>query len=179
MAMVLGTALSAAGSAAAGTATPEATLKAVADMSRYCTTCWRNARLEPDAWADCTQDVFGRLLERLPADAWNRIFRTDGDERREFVRAIDTVKKRAQRGRKWYPASLDNLADRRATDNEVDREAVERAARRILSPRQRDILLKSGEGWSVQEIARELQMRPERVSDEKYKAVQKLQQELS
>src|SRR5260370_36009934 len=52
VAAVLGTALSVFGSAAEGRAAE----RSVADMGRYCTACWRNARLPVDSWSDCTQD---------------------------------------------------------------------------------------------------------------------------
>src|SRR3954453_9469289 len=29
----------------------------VRDIQRYCTVCWRNARLDPGLWDDCTQEV--------------------------------------------------------------------------------------------------------------------------
>src|SRR5690242_1550660 len=114
VAVVLGTALSVYTPAgqAAGVRTPQATAQAIADMSRYCATCWRNARLPMDSWTDCTQEVFRRLLERVPTDAWRQALRGDGEEHREFLRAIDTVKKRTQRARKFSPA-IDNVADRR------------------------------------------------------------------
>src|ERR1700722_16653334 len=96
VAMVLGTALTALVPSSLP-ASPET----VSDISRYCAACWRNARLPADRWSDCTQDVFVRLLERVAPDAWNRVLADDGDERREFLRAIDAVKKRTQRGRKW------------------------------------------------------------------------------
>ena len=68
----------------------------VTDLSRYCTACWRNARLHPDCWNDCTQAVFERLLERVAPQTWPSILHTEGDDRRELVRAIDAVKKRTQ-----------------------------------------------------------------------------------
>jgi DNA-binding NarL/FixJ family response regulator len=46
VAMVLGTTLSAMGSAAPAAETSH---RAVSDISRYCTACWRNARLHPDS----------------------------------------------------------------------------------------------------------------------------------
>src|SRR6516225_11953537 len=102
VAFMLGTALSALGPATASAAdAAPATARAVTDLSRYCTTCWRNARLPADCWTDCTQEVFVRLLERVPQGSWDLVLKTEGDERREFVRAIDTVKKRVQRGRTW------------------------------------------------------------------------------
>src|SRR5262249_20626618 len=74
MAVVLGTALSAL-PASAGVSCPggESTLKAISDINRYCSTCWRNARLPSDAWTDCTQEVFKRLLERVPQNDWDRV----------------------------------------------------------------------------------------------------------
>src|SRR5437660_1178331 len=93
VAVVLGTALSAVGSAqAVPSASSPAQVKAASDISRYCTACWRNARLHPDSWADCTQEVFCRLLERVSLDSWPRALHSDGAERREFFRAIDAVK---------------------------------------------------------------------------------------
>ena len=182
MAVVLGTALSVytAPGQAAATQTPQATAKAIADMSRYCATCWRNARLPIDRWSDCTQEVFRRLLERVPADAWNQTLRGDGEEHREFLRAIDTVKKRTQRARKFSP-SIDSVADRRDTQRRElreEREVVRQAAAEILSPRQQRILQLTFEGWSVQEMSEELRLPVERVSDEKYKAIRKLRTHL-
>ena len=178
VAMALGAALSAFGPAADARAE---TGRAVADMGRYCTTCWRNARLPIDAWGDCTQEVFSRMLERVPTDAWTRVLQDEGTERREFLRAIDAVKKRTQRARKWT-GSLDGVADSRELHSrsvDAERAAVLEAAEEVLSPRQQRILQMSCEGWSVHEMADELKMPPERVSDEKYKAVRKLRAHLA
>ncbi len=180
VAMVLGTTLSALGTAASpAAAAPEATLRAVTDISRYCTTCWRNARLSPDCWTDCTQEVFSRLMERVPTDSWSQVLKVDGDERREFLRAIDAVKKRSQRRRK-FSAGVE-VADRRDQHERRladERDAVRQAAEEVLSPRQQRIMQMSFEGWSVQDIATELGLPAERVSDEKYKAVRKLREHL-
>ena len=175
-AVVLGTALSALGSSTAYAVTSE---KAVTDISRYCTTCWRNARLHPDFWVDCTQDVFARLMERLNPAAWDRVMLAEGEERREFLRAIDAVKKRTQRSRKWVSLPEDSLADLRNGHTRDARAAVEHAAADLLSGRQQKILRLSFEGWSVHEIAEEMQIPAERISDEKYKAIRKLREKLS
>ena len=97
-------------------------------------------------------------------------------ERREFLRAIDAVKKRTQRARKFTGLASD-LADRQPVTNSVrdDRDAVAKAALEVLSPRQRRLLDLTADGWTVPEIATELGTTVERVSDEKYKAVKKLQ----
>ncbi len=176
-AMVLGTALSTMGSSVAGTAHAEQ--RAVNDISRYCATCWRNARLDPDCWPDCTQEVFCRLLERVPPEDWSRMLKVEGEDRREFLRAIDAVKKRSQRSRKFFHTEMDTVADhrdlpeRRVADH---RDAVYQAATQLLSQRQQRVLQLSFEGWSVHDIAKQLQVPAERVSDEKYKAIRNLRE---
>jgi RNA polymerase sigma factor (sigma-70 family) len=182
MAVVLGTALSvyASPGQAAATRTTDVAAQAIAEMSRYCATCWRNARLPMDSWTDCTQEVFRRLLERVPTDAWGRTLRGEGEERREFLRAIDTVKKRTQRARKFSPA-VDTAADRHdlyRRELREEREVVRQAAEEVLTPRQQRILQLSFEGWSVQEMSDELHIPVERISDEKYKAIRKLRTHL-
>ena len=177
-AVVLGTALSAIGSAESASS-PD-TLRAVNDISRYCTACWRNARLHPDSWTDCTQDVFIRLLERVRPNGWQRVLASDGEERREFLRAIDAVKKRTVRQHKSGTLIEDAVPDCHvASECSDDRAAVDQAAAELLSSRQQRILQLSFEGASVQEIADEMRLPPERVSDQKYKAIRKLRLHLA
>jgi RNA polymerase sigma factor (sigma-70 family) len=181
VAMMLGTALSALGPSAVAAETPETTLRAVNDINRYCTACWRNARLPADTWPDCTQEVFGRLLERVDPPSWGRVLQDEGEERREFLRAIDAVKKRTQRSRKLSGGLVELAADPRDLSERrlaEDREAVRQAAAELLSLRQQRILQRSFEGGSVHEIAAELDLTPARISDEKYKAIRKLRERL-
>jgi RNA polymerase sigma factor (sigma-70 family) len=175
VAMVLSTALSALGTQSAPAS--EAAVRAVNDISRYCTTCWRNARLDPSSWPDCTQEVFCRLLERVAPDAWSNLLKDEGEERREFLRAIDAVKKRTQRARRWASQDVEAVADRHHSRERAlndDRQAVAHAAAEVLTPRQQQILQLSLEGWSVHDIGDHLHLPTDRVSDEKYKAVRKL-----
>jgi RNA polymerase sigma factor (sigma-70 family) len=176
MAVVLGTAIAAMGSEATADA-GEISPKAITNISRYCTACWRNARLPQDQWNDCTQEVLTRLLKNLPARSWEQALANETEERREFIRAIDAVKKRYQRGR-WQSAVLPELVaddrDEQSRDRNDERAAVQQAAQRVLSERQQHILKLLCDGHNVADIATELAMSPERVSDEKYKAIQKL-----
>lgn len=172
LAVVLGTALSALGSP--NVRASEAP-RAIDDISRYCTSCWRNARLPADRWVDCTQEVFCRLMQRVPVPSWPRVFSPEGDERQEFLRAIDTVKKRVQREKRHPSGPLENAS--RPTSGSVDwetREALQVAVRQCLTRRQQRIVELTLEGWDVAGIAAELGITPARVSDEKYKAIQKL-----
>src|SRR6516162_11638778 len=63
----------------------------VRDIQRYCTVCWRNARLDPRLWEDCTQEVCCRLLTKARAGQLDitQVLAEDTSERRELVRAID------------------------------------------------------------------------------------------
>ena len=180
-AVVLGTALSL-GTSPSLASPGEPALQAITDISRYCTACWRNARLPADYWGDCTQEVFHRLLERVMPDAWGDVLQDDGDARREFLRAIDAVKKRTQRGQKRAGQLINDVTDvydaheRSLADT---REVVRHAAAAVLTPRQQTIMQMSFEGWSVHDIAGKLQLPAERVSDEKYKAIRRLREHLS
>ena len=172
-AVVLGTALSALGPGVASALTPDA--QAVNAIGRYCTACWRNARLPADYWQDCTQEVFTRLLQTLPAAQWNQALRAEGDERRELVRAIDAIKKRTQRRRHYAPLGAD-VSERPVSEWRDHREELDRASATVLSDRQRRVIELTRDGWSIPEIADELRTTPERISDEKYKAIRKLRQ---
>lgn len=179
MAAVVGTALAATLGADAKAAGPPA--DAVNDISKYCQVCWRNARLNPDCWPDCTQEVLVRLLQTVEPDKWSGLLKQDENaDRREFLRAIDAVKKRTQRARK-LSGLADEVADRRfapeAARNELHEE-LEKVSHKVLSQRQQQILRLTCDGYSVPEIADELGTTVERVSDEKYKAIRKLRKEL-
>ena len=165
---------------AATPATASADPRAINDISRYCTACWRNARLHPDSWADCTQEVFCRLLRTVPAAEWRQLLADEGEQRREFLRAIDAVKKRTQRARRSVQLSED-IADPQAKNPAAgeERASVTEAAVGLLTARQSRILELSLDGWSVQQIAKELTAPAARVSDEKYKAIRKLANHLA
>jgi RNA polymerase sigma factor (sigma-70 family) len=178
VAVVLGTALGSLTTPEQVSASPSS--KSLSDITRYCQTCWRNARIPQDYWPDCTQEVFVRLMERVSTSRWDSILQQEGEDRRELLRAIDAVKKRTQRGRR-FNSLADEIVDPRlhpaATKNDL-REELSRCSSDILSPRQQQIIEMCGQGWSIPEIAQELNTTVERVSDEKYKAIRKLRKHL-
>jgi RNA polymerase sigma factor (sigma-70 family) len=154
--------------------------KAISDVSRYCQACWRNARLHPDAWSDATQDVLARLLTTVEPSRWPTMLQKESADHREFVRAIDAVKKRNQRGRK-FGTLVDDVRDERSMPESARhewREELNKAVVETLSERQRRIIQLSSAGWTIPEIADDLETSVSRVSDEKYKAIQKLRKHL-
>jgi RNA polymerase sigma factor (sigma-70 family) len=157
----------------------------VRDIQRYCAVCWRNARLDPGLWDDCTQEVCCRLLTKARSGALdlNLVLAEDSSERRELVRAIDTVRKRVQRSKK-YQSFDERLApgdDRelKARYRQELGEILEAARRAVLTPRQDRIVELWTRGWNVAEIGGELDLSVARVSDEKYKALRKLERHLA
>jgi hypothetical protein len=157
----------------------------VRDIQRYCTVCWRNARLDPGLWDDCTQEVCCRLLGKARAGALdlNLVLADDTPERRELVRAIDMVRKRVQRSKKYQPLDPQSTPgpdlDRRHRDRQELGEILEAARRAVLTARQDRIVELWTRGWTVPEIGEELGMPVARVSDEKYKALRKLENHLA
>ena len=157
----------------------------VNDIQRYCAVCWRNARLDPGLWDDCTQEVCCRLLGKARAGELdlNLVLADDTAERRELVRAIDMVRKRVQRTRRLQPLD-DHLTpgpdvDGRNRERQELGEILEAARRAVLSPRQDRIVELWTRGWNVPDISRTLGLSSARVSDEKYKALRKLERHLA
>jgi RNA polymerase sigma factor (sigma-70 family) len=157
----------------------------VRDIQRYCTVCWRNARLDPGLWEDCTQEVCCRLLGKARAGQLdlNRVLADDTSERRELVRAIDMVRKRVQRTKRYQ--ALDEQftpgpdLDQRQRNQQELGEILEAARQAVLTPRQDRIVELWTRGWTVPEIGDKMDLPVARVSDEKYKALRKLERHLA
>jgi ATP/maltotriose-dependent transcriptional regulator MalT len=156
----------------------------VRDIQRYCTVCWRNARLDPRLWDDCTQEVCCRLLTKAREGQLDmtQVLAEDTPERRELVRAIDMVRKRVQRTKRHqtldtYSTPTSDFDQRERNRLELG-EILEAARRAALTDRQDRIIELWMRGWSVPEIGEELDLPVTRVSDEKYKALRKLERRL-
>jgi RNA polymerase sigma factor (sigma-70 family) len=157
----------------------------VRDIQRYCTVCWKNARLDPGLWDDCTQEVCCRLLGKARAGQLelNLVLAEDTPERRELIRAIDMVRKRVQRSRRLQP--LDDQftpgpdLDARNRNRQELGEILEAARAAVLTPRQDRVVELWTRGWTVPEIGEALNLPVARVSDEKYKALRKLENHLA
>ena len=157
----------------------------VRDIQRYCIVCWRNARLDPGLWDDCTQEVCCRLLGKARAGELdlNLVLAEETPERRELVRAIDMVRKRVQRARRYQPldpaAAPETDHDRRNRDRQELGEILEAARSAVRTPRQDRIVELWTRGWTVPDISQTMDLPVARVSDEKYKALRKLERHLA
>ena len=149
--------------------------EAVERIGRYCDASWRNARIQRDEWDDCTQDVFLRLLERCSLDGLgSAIEDPESAERRELNRSIWATTQRRRRAARPAPLHEALIPVGQDGENAARAELHSLLRSDCLSDRQRQILAMTADGYSVAEIAERLEMPAARVSDEKYKAVNRL-----
>ena len=139
----------------------------------------------PGVWDDCTQEVCCRLLTKARAGELdlNLVLADDTPERRELVRAIDMVRKRVQRTKRFQVID-DQLTpgpdfDGRQRERQELGEILEAARHAVLTERQDRIVELWTRGWTVPEISEKLGLPLARVSDEKYKALRKLERHLA
>ncbi len=156
-------------------------------IDAYCRASWKNSRIDDSLWDDCSQDVFARVLGSLTREQMQiAITQKESPERRELNRAIWATAQRRRRDVRWQELTEHNDAIKAPADvwstMQAELRTVVAAAESghvKLSPTQRAIIRSSSEGQTVNEIAQELNLSPVRVSDEKYKATQKLRKHFS
>lgn len=153
--------------------------RAIEKLEQYCSASWRNAGIKRDEWDDCTQQALTELLEQVQREGLPQAIENgESLERRELNRAIWRLVQRQRRkprlrsfdeARTLAPSAFPSM-----NSLNTDWERVSDAASTALSDRQRQILELSRAGYRVAEIAEQLRTTPQRVSDEKYKAIAKL-----
>jgi len=99
----------------------------------------------------------------------------------DFFRAIDMVKKRAQRERSFQPIDTIDLAATPREDESLSawRGALHEAIDNSLSPREAALIHATLEGETPAEIAARWGVAPKTVSNEKSRAIQKLREALT
>ena len=164
------------GPALAGNEAPEAAAHAVRSIEKYCCASWRNAGINQQEWSDFTQQAVTELLDRVSADGLPQaIKQTESTERQELNRAVWRIIQRWRRSPRIAPL-YETVAKVDRAPLPGDWSDIVSVARECLSKRQLTILSRLREGWRVHEIAQELGVSAARVSDEKYKAIQKLRE---
>lgn len=150
-------------------------------IQAYCRTSWKNSKVRQTDWDDCTQDVMLRLYSSLTREQLGiALNNPESQERRELNRAVWATSQRWRRQHRHQqltddysnPTRSDPWPEMMSELQRVQSAATNSHAR--LTPTQRDIIRRSSEGASIADIASDLKLQPQRVSDEKYKAIQKL-----
>ncbi|MFP6764713.1 MAG: sigma-70 family RNA polymerase sigma factor, partial [Planctomycetaceae bacterium] len=155
-------------------------------VQSYCLRSWLNAGIPRQDWDDCTQDVYLRLLSRLPGNELSiAIDEPDSVARRELNRAVWATSQRCRRARVHTSLTTETPSPtgpvtypEHSESVQLIRHAIE-SADSNLSPIQRQIVTQWSNGEAIRTIAENLSMSPARVSDDKYKAIQKLRRRLS
>lgn len=165
---------------------PAALRSGLQQLDRYLGRTWARAGIPPHKGDDCTQSVYLLLMESLGRTDFDRLLTDIGDHgirtvlSREtaegplFFRAIDAVKKRAQREHSYN--SLDDAPfDPEAAAGPSDSARnLDEAIRLTLNPRETELIRSTLAGESPAEIAERWGVAPKTVSNEKTRVFSKL-----
>ena len=164
----------------------------LAQLDRYLARAWYRAGLAPQQHDDCTQAVYTTLLQSFGRDRFDQLLSEVGQfgirdvlgretaDGPDFFRAIDTVKKRAQRERSYQPLdAVDAASINRADGSSTDwKSTLQEAILSSLSPREAALIQATLQGETPAEIAQQWGIAPKTVSNEKTRALQKLREVL-
>lgn len=160
-------------------------------MSRYLSKAWSRAGIAPQRHEDCTQSVYLTLLQthgrpgfdsfvsEIGQSGIRDLLQRDPVLGLDFFRAVDRVKKAAQRER--VHQSLDDpdwIAQAPSEVLDSWRSSLTEAMRQTLSGREQALIHASLNGETPAEIASQWGVAPKTVSNEKAKAIQKLREAL-
>ncbi len=180
------------GSISTTTADADAIVSGLGQLDRYLSRAWYRAGIAPQQHDDCTQAVYTTLLQSLGRDRFDGLLTDVGQwgirdvlsretpEGPDFFRAIDTVKKRAQREKTFQPIDALDIPDASiAIPGQADwRGALQEAIDHSLNPREAALIRATIQGETPAEIAQRWGVAPKTVSNEKSRALQKLRDAL-
>lgn len=160
-------------------------------LDKYLTRSWYRAAIPAQLHEDCSQAVYATLLQHLGRDRFDGLIADVGhsgirdvlsretNEGLDFFRAVDMVKKRAQREKTHQSIDLMDLpASPANTQMKAWREALREAIDHSLSPREASLINETLMGRTPAEIALSLGVAPKTISNEKTRVIQKLREVL-
>jgi len=168
----------------------EAMASGLDQMNRYLSRAWYRAAIPSQLHDDCSQAVFTKLLQDLGRPRFEdmlgdighwgvkEVFSKETAEGADFFRAVDMIKKRAQRERTYQSLEMaqsvaaphDN--DSMASQRHALREAIDTS----LNPREAALIHDTLMGKTPAEIAQQWGVAPKTVSNEKTRVLQKLRE---
>jgi RNA polymerase sigma factor (sigma-70 family) len=161
-------------------------------LNRYLSRAWFRAGVAPQLHDDSTQAVYVALLQNLGRARFDQLMRDIGRtgirdvlsretaDGPDFFRAIDTVKKRAQRERIYQSIEAIDVAAKSPAEQAADtwRGALQEAIDQSLTPREAALIHDTLMGKTPAEIASAWGVAPKTVSNEKTRVIQKLRDAL-
>ena len=165
----------------------------LSQLNRYLSRSWYRAGVPTQFHDDSSQAVYVALLRNLGRNRFDNLVSDIGrvgirdvlsretPDGPDFFRAIDMVKKRAQRERNFVPIdALDVAASSHQETTRTEwRSALREAIDQSLSPREAALIHATLQGESPAEIANRWGVAPKTVSNEKTRVIQKLRGILS
>jgi RNA polymerase sigma factor (sigma-70 family) len=164
----------------------------LAQMDRYLARAWFRAGIAPQQHDDCTQAVYTTLLQTLGRDRFDQLLAEVGQsgirdvlsretaDGPDFFRAIDTVKKRAQRERSFQTLDVATMNHPANNSRSTDwGSTLQEAILSALSPREAALIQATLQGETPAEIAQQWGIASKTVSNEKTRALQKLREALT
>src|SRR5208337_2190189 len=166
----------------------EAISSGIAQLNRYLSRAWYRAGVPAQMHDDCSQAVYVTLLQNLGRPQFDSLMAEIGQsgirnvqsretaEGPDFFRAVDTVKKRAQRERNFQPLdTLGVVASPQEGDTQLQqRAALREAIAQSLNPREAALINATLNGETPAGIASQWGVAPKTVSNEKTRVIQKL-----
>jgi DNA-binding CsgD family transcriptional regulator len=159
----------------------------LSQLDKYLSRAWYRAGIPIQAHEDCTQAVYATLLQQLGRSQFDLlvsdvghsgirdVFSRETNEGVDFFRAVDMVKKRAQRERAHQSLdSMDFPATSSSSETRAWRDALREAIDQSLSPREASLIRDTLMGKTPAEIALNWGVAPKTVSNEKARVLQKL-----
>ena len=172
----------------ASTADTQALTSGITQLNKYLSRAWYRAGISPQQHDDSTQAVYATLLQNLGRGSLDSlitdighsgikdVFTRETSEGLAFFRAVDMVKKRAQRER--VHQSLDSIDVPSKSDDHGEiasqRVALQEAIEKKLNPREAALIQDTLMGKSAAEIASQWGVASKTVSNEKTRVLQKL-----
>jgi RNA polymerase sigma factor (sigma-70 family) len=164
----------------------------LSQLNRYLNRAWARAGISAQSHDDNSQAVYATLLQNLGRSRFDalagdvgrwgirEVFSRETSDGIAFFRAVDMVKKRAQREK--VHQSLDSMdvpsqrGDHR--DGTALRAALQDAISRSLNPREAALIHDTLQGKTPAEIAMQWGVAPKTISNEKSRVLQKLREAL-
>ncbi len=171
---------------------PADTQAGLLQLNKYLSRAWFRAGIPVQMHDDCSQAVYVTLLQNLGRTRFDQMMGDIGGQgirevlSREtadgpdFFRAIDTVKKRAQRERSFQPLDAIDVSSTSTGEDAraLWRGALQEAIDQSLTPREASLVYDTLMGKTPAEIATVWGVAPKTVSNEKTRVIQKLREAL-
>ena len=157
----------------------------ISQLNRYLSRAWYRAGIPVQMHDDSTQAVYMTLLQNLGRSQFDSLMVDIGQsgirdvlsretaEGPDFFRAVDSVKKRAQREKNFQSLDMVDVAASSQADD-TDAQALREAIDRTLNPREAALIQATLNGQTPAEIALQWGVAPKTVSNEKTRVIQKL-----